>query len=56
MLLVNTYWQPQGPVLKSLRVLFKDIKQSNPACGRILDLGLITSNNGVEIIWYFQEL
>lgn len=52
---IKTRWQPNGPVLESLKLLLDEIRQNCPSNYRIADMGLISSADGLEVVVYFQE-
>ncbi|HHY20094.1 MAG TPA: hypothetical protein GX522_09355 [Firmicutes bacterium] len=52
---IRALWQVQAPILESLRLLLTKIRKACPQNHRIIDLGLISTESGLEVVVYFKE-
>ena len=52
---IRALWQVQAPILESLRLLLTKIRKACPQNHRIIDLGLISTESGLEVVVYFKK-
>lgn len=55
MYIVRTIWNYDVHVLSSLKTKIYNIRQSCPPNHKIVDLGLISRDFGLELVVYLQE-